>query len=113
MFIFLACIGAHGCYREFAYDEPLYGAASDGDVEKVRELIREGADVNYMFDVPSTPLHAASQAGHVEVMEILLKAGADPNIKDASDLTPLDYAGNDKSIALLKRYGGKHANELR
>jgi ankyrin repeat protein len=59
----------------------LHKAAFAGDVERVKELLKKGADPNTKDKKGRTPLHAAAYKGHVEVVKLLLEHGADPNIK--------------------------------
>ena len=47
--------------------------------EQVKDLLKRGADVDFMRD-GDTPLSCAAQKGHVEIMKDLLEAGADPNL---------------------------------
>jgi ankyrin repeat protein len=83
----------------------LHIAASEGNVDKVKQLISKKVDLNELASDPKsehdlprgTPLHWAVQEGHEDVVRILIKAGADVNKK--TDLgeclmveTPLDYA---------------------
>lgn len=66
----------------------LQEASSQGDLEKVRALIRQGANVNLLVQDKSknyedyyeeTPLMLASQKGHLDVVKELLSAGANVN----------------------------------
>ncbi|MDO5464179.1 MAG: ankyrin repeat domain-containing protein [Akkermansia sp.] len=71
-------------------DVELFCAVWDGNVEKVRELLRRPeAEVNIMTEDGTTLLHAAVQADTCELTQLLLAAGADPNVVDNMGLTPL------------------------
>jgi ankyrin repeat protein len=63
--------------------EHLHQAAADGEIERVKLLISEGADVNVKNDEGLTPLHCAAREGHKEIVELLLAHDADVNIGDA------------------------------
>ena len=68
----------------------LHSAAFEGDAERVRELLKKGADPNVRDEDGDTPLHDAASVGHVNVVRLLLEHGADPNIcllytSDAAD----------------------------
>ncbi len=58
-------------------EAPLADAAMQGDAERVRALIAEGADVNEAQGDGMTALHWAAQRGDLEVAEMLVQAGAD------------------------------------
>ncbi|MEE8216502.1 MAG: ankyrin repeat domain-containing protein, partial [Acidiferrobacterales bacterium] len=58
---------------------PLHDAAENGDLDKVKRLIGEGADVNARDDYSLTPLHFSAGAGHTAVVELLIAEGADVN----------------------------------
>jgi ankyrin repeat protein/predicted RNA-binding Zn-ribbon protein involved in translation (DUF1610 family) len=69
----------------------LSAAVSEGDLEKVRELlIVRPADVSRR-DVGDgrTPLHLASAMGRNDMVELLLASSAEPNAKDKEGKTPL------------------------
>ena len=64
----------------------LQNASREGDLGKVRSLIKQGADVNQLVldkedpeKYQDTPLMLASQNGHLEVVKELLAAGANVN----------------------------------
>jgi hypothetical protein len=79
--------------------EPLYWAASYGNVPAVRACLESGVDVNKSFTshvLPSiieyTALHAAVQHGQVAVMKALIEAGADVNKATGDNATALTIA---------------------
>jgi len=75
---------------------PLQDAAWRGDVAAIRQLVKEGADVNATDDMGATALSWAARGGHPlgphrckgeepgrpEVIAALVELGADPNIQD-------------------------------
>ncbi|MHC4538179.1 MAG: ankyrin repeat domain-containing protein [Planctomycetota bacterium] len=63
--------------------EHLHQAAVKGEIERVKVLVSEGADVNVRNDEGLTPLHCAAREGHKEIVELLLAHGADVNIGGA------------------------------
>lgn len=76
--------------------------------EKVKSLIKYGADVNASGPKGVTALHAAAKAGFVSVIDALLNAGADVDAKMKSGETPLALARKHKRAAaeeLLKENG--------
>jgi ankyrin repeat protein len=71
---------------------PLHVAVISGNVEFIKFLIAERADVNAADDNGSTPLHMAVCSGNVAVAKILVSMGAKVNTKDNKGITPLDFA---------------------
>ena len=59
-----------------APDERLLAAVRDGEVEVVRSLLEEGADVNAARGDGLTALHLAAEGGRQAVAEALMAAGA-------------------------------------
>ena len=86
-----------------------FNAATNGDTETVRTLLRDGTDVNSTFPIVETrPLMVAAAFGHVDTVKVLLDAGADVNAKDLTGWTPLHAAafkGNPQIVRLLIERG--------
>ncbi len=60
------------------YDPPpLYAAIADGEVQRVRDLLAAGEDVNQHDPVYGTPLITALQTRDQELVAVVLEAGAD------------------------------------
>jgi len=55
-------------------NEQLLRASWDGDLDKVKDLIKQGADVHYKNDIAA---EKASISGHLEVLKYLNENGAD------------------------------------
>ncbi|MBC8467887.1 MAG: ankyrin repeat domain-containing protein [Planctomycetes bacterium] len=71
---------------------PLYLAVSMRDLDKVRRLIRDGADVNKRTQYGTTAIYIAAYAGFRDITELLIDKGADVNAEDSWDWTPLHSA---------------------
>ena len=88
-----------------APDTPVADAAMRGDIEAVRSLLRDGADVNAAQGDGMTALHWAAEAGSVELVGMLLYAGAHvQGVTRLGDYTPLhlaSQAGRDGVIVQL------------
>ena len=72
--------------------EQLHIAADKGDLNRVKELVESGSDVNaFDEDLSLTPLHYAAKSGHVEVVRYLLSVGSNVNAhqKEKIGETPL------------------------
>ena len=59
------------------------------DINKIRDLIKAGADVNVANTNGVTLLWLASEKGHVEVIKVLLEAKADVNAAHTNGVTSL------------------------
>lgn len=72
--------------------EVLRQAASEGNLQKVKELLDRGVDVNTRSESGVTPLMLACAEGQIDVVKLLLARGADVNVKDNSGRTALRWA---------------------
>ena len=54
---------------------PLQWAVYDQDIDKVRALIRAGADVNAVNNYGANAMQLAAEVAHLALLEILLDAG--------------------------------------
>ena len=91
---------------------PVADAAQRGDVDAVRVLLRQGADVNAAQGDGMTALHWAAEQGRVDLIEVLVYAGAHVEATTRlGDYRPLHLASRaghvDAVQALLE--GGAHA----
>lgn len=80
----------------------LLGAASGGDLLKVKQAIAAGANVSVVDSEGRSPLHLASGAGWIEIVRVLIAAGG--NVSQGSPYgTPVDAAqtGGHSDIAQL------------
>lgn len=89
------------------YLEPLQIAASDGDLEMVKLLVRRGAPIDAGGYCGYTPLLLAAQKGDVPVVEYLLKNGAAPAF------TSSDKLGCNKTTPLKLAKERRHAEVVR
>ena len=88
-------------------------AASHNRAEMARLLIDLGADVNARTS-SWRPLHFAAFGNSAKVARLLIDEGADVNAKDIFDRTPLDFAvekGNDEVAKLLRDSGAEESEE--
>ena len=110
---------------------PMFVSSANGDVDIIRVLLENGADVDVLHSAAAaskaiamsggssedqgylcddmTCLMAASFNGHVEAMQLLLNRGSDARIKDKKGRISLHYAGRGGSasaIRILKGWGG-------
>ncbi|XP_053779685.1 kinase D-interacting substrate of 220 kDa isoform X7 [Desmodus rotundus] len=87
---------------------PLMIASEQGNLEIVKELIKNGANCN-LEDLDNwTALIAASKEGHVHIVGELLGCGADPEHRDMGGWTALMWAcykGRTEVVELLLSHG--------
>ena len=87
---------------------PLIQAAEKGNLDSVKQLLADGADVEVKDVAGYTALYAAVLAGHKEVVSFLLENQASPNVADVMGVTPLMHAafkGNTEMVRLLLAAG--------
>ncbi len=89
----------------------LIKAVENKDVNKINELLQQGADVNFKDENEySVLIHAAINHSDIEqesikyanIVRILLANGADINAKDEQDYTALRFAAADNNIETVK-----------
>jgi hypothetical protein len=83
-------------------ENALVKAAFENNLEAVRMLLAEGAEVNVIDkDVQTTPLAEAVSQGNLEMVRALLAAGADVNKKNNYGHTPLMSLDQDATPELV------------
>lgn len=98
--------------EELAYSG-LHAAALNGDVEQVRRLVAQGANVEARDPAGRTPLHVAAFKSHMEAVKALALAGADMNAfeGDAYDVITIAAVANDvEMVRLALSLGGNPGN---
>jgi ankyrin repeat protein len=95
-------------------DRSLYHASRRGDLERMRELIDRGADVNQAIEGDGSPLIGAARAGQLGAVKLLLERGADPNLAVEGDGNPLIMAAREghREVAALLLDRGAHVNQV-
>ncbi|MDR2459370.1 MAG: ankyrin repeat domain-containing protein [Deltaproteobacteria bacterium] len=72
-------------------DSDFFSLVDKGDLSKVQDAIKAGANINAKDKYGNTPLHKAAAAMFInsEVVRALINAGANVNARNNSGLTPL------------------------
>jgi len=83
-------------------NKELRTAAKKGEIDKVRALLAQGADINSKDDYGKTALFLACEKGQAEIVSVLLKNGANMEIKDINDRLPYDIAVSKKHVDVEK-----------
>lgn len=91
-------------------DQELVNAIVGNDAERVRFLIKKGADVNKRDAGGFTPLDSAARGRSSTLIEILADAEADPNTPDADGFFPLLHAINRNHVPSVEMLAKKGAN---
>lgn len=79
-----------GCTRSL--DEDVVIAASDGNVEQIKSLLKQGANPNAHALDDWTPLTKAASNGHIDAVKLLLVSGARINEAEGGGNTALFWA---------------------
>ena len=90
----------------------LHRAAHNGDVEAIRALVTEGADINARDGSGRTPAHVAAFASNDEALRVLGEAGADMNALEdrAYDVVTIAAVADDPELMSLAIELGNHAD---
>jgi ankyrin repeat protein len=93
--------------------ERLHRAAAEGNLERARELIRDGAALDAFDAIGYTPLHHAVRNGRFEMVRLLLDAGADIDARAGTQTeTPIAVAAASSSsrmVEFLLHFGAEPA----
>ena len=80
----------------------LWWACREGDLFKMRQLIKEGCDVNTRGEYGRTPLIEAAMWGHNQVVKELIRKGARVNVKGNAQQTALYWASWNGHCSVVK-----------
>jgi len=90
--------------------QDVHAAAERGDVESLKILLKQKANVDVQNQEGATPLMTAAAAGHVEVAQCLMAARADVWHKDQNGLTAMQRATvhcHEELVELLRDEGAE------
>lgn len=89
----------------------LIEAVKDDDMEQVKQLLEEGADVNFQEEEGGwSPLHNAVQMNNEDMVDLLLRSGANPGLRKRNGATPFIVAGIVGNVRLLELFLSKDAD---
>ena len=83
-----------------SYDSGLFVATKEGDSERVRSLLKKGADASQKDSHHFTPLHSAALRGELEIVSLLLDAGANVHAGSSGGM------GDELGTTPFQRRGG-------
>jgi len=81
-------------FAQTAPQQSLHQATVSGNIERVKELLSKGVDINLKNRQGWTPLHAAVWNQKQDIAKLLIEKGADVNVKDKSSRTALQFAAD-------------------
>ena len=96
-------------------EEGFLWASETGNIEKVKELLALGVDVNIQDEEGLTALMNASSWGHEEIVKELIRAKADVNVQNVYGYTAFmnaSYEGHTETITLPKQAAGDADNSI-
>ena len=104
--VFLQKLIDSGAYKDYDYDTALREAASYNNINAVKVLLKNNADVNVQnkYGIGMTALMWACRKGNLEMTKMLLDAGADKSIKRGNYdalYYAREYGKNEEIIKLL------------
>jgi len=67
-------------FSSHASAQPLIEAARKGDIDTIKGLLDNGADVNEKNNYEATALMFAAVNGHIDAVRLFIEKGADVNI---------------------------------
>ena len=79
-----------------------FKAIEKGDIDQVKKIISDGADVNMTECDGETPLQRAVFYNHIEIVKLLIDNGANVNKSNDYGLTPLFFANLIDNIDIIK-----------
>jgi hypothetical protein len=94
---FLIEAGANVNHATPQHETPLYYAAEKGDARILMELIKAGADLDWVARTfkrgwDDSPINRAARSGHTTCVALLIQAGADFNLANEKGQAPLYFA---------------------
>ena len=72
--------------------QKFFNAIKEGDLNKLKESIYEGTDINIQDDFGWTAAHSVCAAGNLEAIKCLHKLGANIEAKDNQGNSPFNLA---------------------
>ncbi len=83
-------------------EDALCEAAAKGNLNKIRRMLMERVEINYIDGFGWAPLHYAARNGQFEAVKILLNNWANPDVENAAKVTPLFLAAKGNHVNCVK-----------
>src|ERR1700737_4366186 len=108
--VFLGLAALASAVASAAPEPPLVAALRAGNLDAVRALLKEHADVNTPQGDGATALHWAVHLDDLAAADSLIRAAGRVNTADATGVTPLSHACMNRHAALVERLLAAGAN---
>ncbi len=86
----------------YAQTMTIVEAATQGNLELVKGLLEQGADINMTNSVGRTALTAAVMGNYLEIARVLIDAGANPDLQDSQRNNALLVTGETGNVEMLR-----------
>ncbi len=97
-------------------NEELWEATRKGEVETVKALLAQGAEINAKTRHGATALFYAADRGNVEMIKVLIEHGAELNLKDtfytATAISWAAYNNRVEAVQLMLARGAEGADDI-
>ena len=80
----------------------LHRAAERGNLNRVKELLNQGANIHALDRYGRQPIHWAARGGHLQIVKFLLNRGAKVNVRDKGSNQPIHFAANRGHLNVVK-----------
>lgn len=91
-------------------DKEILAACKSNNLTQVKELIKQGANVNYKDSSSLNLLHWSIRNNNIAILDFLLKNNANPNLSSSQKWTPLMEACKKKSLQAIRLLRQKNCN---
>ncbi len=89
--------------EDLLQDGDIFDAIEDNDINRVKQLIAQGVDVNAAHEVHGNTLLIISiLQNNIDIIELLINKGADVNIENRHGETPLLLAVYEEDIDIVE-----------
>jgi ankyrin repeat protein len=94
------------CLNTAILSDPIHDAAKEGNLETIKKLVKDGADVKAKDYKGITPLYYAanynSEHEKIDIVKFLINNGANVNAKNNEGMTPLHIAVYFENLDVVK-----------
>jgi hypothetical protein len=75
-----------------SFDDALFAATKNRNINLLRQLVADGADVNHQNFNGETALHIAASIGNIQIVQYLIGQGANINARTGTQWMPIHHA---------------------